>query len=182
MTEDGEQGNEEGQRVEHRDRDHDGTGEAHRRQEGALEEQHRAQPDRDRDPGEGHGTPGGPHGGDQRLFDDLAGGQFLAEAVDDEERVVDRHAQADQGDDVGGIGRDIGDMGEQADSGEAADDRERADAEGQRRAHKCRKDNEQQGQDEEERDQLRTLEVGLQVFVELVSDGDIAGAEHLQLI
>ena len=175
MAEDREQRAEEGQRVEHRDRYHDRAGSTHRRQEGPLEEQHGAQPDGDGDPGEGHGSARGPDGGDQGGLDRLAAGQLFAEAVDDEERVVDRDPKTDQGHDVGGIGRNVGNPSQQADCGQPADDRQPAHAQGKKHADHGGEDQEQQGHDDQQGYELRPLQVGGQVFVEVVPDGDVAG-------
>ena len=182
VTEDGQQGGKERERVEHGDGDHDGTSESHGREKGALEEKHGTQPDRDRDPGEGHRATGGPHAGDERLLRTSARGHLLAEAVHDEERIVDRHPETDQGDDIRGIGRYIGEARQHTDAGEAPHDGKPAHPQRQQHADHGGEDDQEQGNDDDQRDQLGPLQVGSQELIEVRTDSDITGAKHRKTV
>ncbi len=91
------------QRREQRDRG--GHGQRHRKgrgdrdtvEEGDAERVHAQQRDADGEPGEQDGPPGGVDGGDGRLLGRLACPQADTVPVDDEQCVVDTHAQADEG-------------------------------------------------------------------------------------
>ena len=123
------------QPVEDRDPHDDGARGAHRGEEGALEEEHRREPYRDGDAGEGDGAAGGGDGGGDRVLAARACGQLVSEAVDDEERVVDRHAEADQGDDVERVLRDVGVTVEEEGPRQPTDDGEDAHPEREAGGH-----------------------------------------------
>ena len=72
----------------------------------------------DRQPGEHHGPAGGAHGPGHRLVVVVAVGPLLPPAGHDEQRVVDGHAQADQGD------QELHDDADRSEMGQAADDEE----------------------------------------------------------
>ena len=74
--------------------------EAHRHHEGKAGEHQRCQADGDRHAREEDGAAGGFHGSNHRCLSITLGRfQLLTEAVDDEQRVVDRYAEAEEHDD-----------------------------------------------------------------------------------
>src|SRR5207249_2247069 len=148
--------------------------------ERALEEQHRRQPDRDRQARERDRPPGGGHGGGDRALAALAARELVAEAVDDEQRVVDRDAEPDQGDDVDRVLRHVREAVERERAPDAADDGQDADAERQAGGDEGGEDQDQQQQRHRQRHRLRSLQVGLQRLVEGLVDGHEARAGHRQ--
>ena len=128
-----EHGRQEREPVQHRDRDDDRPGQPERGQERALVEEHPRQSDRDRQAGERDRATGGRERARQRLLRADASAQLLAEPAGDEERVVDRDAESDEGDDVERVLRDVGDARQQEDATKPTDDRQHADAEWQQR-------------------------------------------------
>src|SRR5206468_6398471 len=81
--------------IEDGDRDDERARVAHRSEERALVEEHPRESDRDGEPGERDRPARGRHGARDRVVDREAARELLAEAIDDEQRVVDRDAEAD---------------------------------------------------------------------------------------
>ena len=84
----------------------------------------------------------------------MAAAHLLAEAVRDEERVVDRDAEPDQGHDVQRVDGYVGDARDQVHPRDAADDREDSDTQGHERSDDRAEDDEQQHEREWQRDGL----------------------------
>ena len=127
----GQQGGQERQAIDDGDPDHDRPSRTHRCQERALEEEHRGEPDGHRDSGERNRASGRGHRDRERLFARFARGELVAKAADDEQRVVDRHREADERHDVDRVLRDVGQSPEEEGPAHAADDREHAHTERQ---------------------------------------------------
>ena len=112
---------------------------AHRAQERQRQRDQREQADRDRDAAEDDGAPGGLHRPLHRLVAAAPVRALLAPARDDDQRVVDRHAEADQRDQELHDRRDVGDLGQpeqQQEGGHDRDDRhEDRDDRQERREH-----------------------------------------------
>ena len=172
----------EGERVDNRDGDDDRARGAHRRQEGALEEEHRGEAHRNRDAGERDRTPGGRHRRGQRIFTGRTVCQLVAEAIDHEQRVIDGDAEADEGDDVEGVLRDVREPVEEERAGETADDRENADAKREAGGHERSKDDDQQDERDREGHELGALKVAFEGLVESLVDGDEPGPGHRQRV
>ena len=91
--------------------------------------------DDDRGAGEEHGLAGGGVGGAGGVLDAHAVVEELAVPGDDEQRVVDAHAEADHGaEDQGELG-DVHDGGQHADAGDADEDADQRGADGQAHRH-----------------------------------------------
>ena len=96
-----------------------------RAQRGHRQHDQRQQPDADGGAAERHRPPGGGHRPRHRVLAPAAGGQFLPPPGDQQQRVVDRHAQADQRGQVLHDDADRGDLGQAVEGGEAGRDRHR---------------------------------------------------------
>ena len=129
-----EQGREQGQSRDHREEDRDRGGERDAVEETEPEQQHPHQRDDHGDPGEQHGAAGGVDRGDRRrpLLEALV--EAVAEAGDDEERVVDPDAEADHRRQDRGEVRGVEDVGAEGD--EAEPDAEREQRGEDRQAHR----------------------------------------------
>ena len=97
---------------------------AHRAQERERQRDQRQQADRNRDAAEDDSAAGLLHRDLDRLVAGGAVGPLLAPARDDDERVVDRHAQADQRDQELDDRRDRGDLGQAEEQEERGHDRD----------------------------------------------------------
>ena len=150
---------EECERVEDGDSDDDRAGRAHRRHEGALEEQHRRQADGDRQTGERDRAARGRHRGREGALATLAAGELVAEPVDDEQRIVDRDAESDQRDDVERVLRYVGEAVQEERAADAADDRQDAHAQGQAGSDDRREDQDEKDEGDGKRDVLGALKV-----------------------
>jgi hypothetical protein len=126
---DGEQGERDGDR-DQRDQDSADTGAA---QERDGQDDECEQPDADRQPGEQDGAAGGRHRGVNGLVALATVRALLTPASDDEQRVVDRDAEADQRDQELDDLADTSDVREGAQRQEGGEDRRRA-----RRARRAR--------------------------------------------
>ena len=98
--------------------------EAAQEREGHRDEGEEA--DRHRHAAEDHRPSGGGHGHDDGLVVGAAPVAFLAPAGDDEQRIVDGDAEADQGDEVLDQLADLGDRGDGPEEQEGAEDRHRS--------------------------------------------------------
>ena len=168
------------QAIDHGDRDDDRARRAHRSQERALEEQHRGKADGHSQSGEGDGAAGRGDSRRDRIFATCARGDLVSEPVDDEERVVDRHSESDERDDVQRVLRHVGEAVEEESAGQSTDDRQDADAERKARGHDGSEDDDEQDERHRQRHGLRALKVGLERGVEGLVDGHEAGAGHGQ--
>ena len=157
-------------------------------EEGESEQEHPHQGDDHRDPGEEHGAAGGVDGGDRRLARLQPFVEAVAEAGEDEERVVDPDAEPDHRRqhrrEVGGVE----DVGAERDQAEA--DAEREQRGDDRQAHRDhRAEGEQQDDD---RRQQADREGGVAAFffgfldrlaaeldLEAVAGGALGGRDDL---
>ena len=95
------------------------AGGTERAQERDRDNEQHAQADGHRHTGDDHGTTGGGHGGDEGVVHRPGFvGQLLAEPVDDEQRIVDGEAEADELDQVGHIEHHQQDVGQGVDDGQ----------------------------------------------------------------
>ena len=104
-AEDRQQRGQQRQRRGDRDERDEQPADAHRADERQRDQHQAGEPDRDRRAREEHGVAGRAHRRAQRLRRVRAAEQLLAEAVDDEQRVVDRDRDADQRDEVRHVDR-----------------------------------------------------------------------------
>ena len=118
---------------------------AHRAQERQRQRDQRQQADRDGDPAEDDRAAGGLHRPLHGLVARAPVGALLAPARDDDQRVVDRDAEAEQGDQELDDRRDRGQLGQAEQEQEGGHDR------GDR--HQQRDDREEGGEDEGEHEQ-----------------------------
>ena len=113
-----EHGGQQRDRGQHGAGHHRGGADAQAADERQAHGQHADQGDDHGEAGEQHGPPGGVDGGDHRLLGVEAGLERLAIAGDDEQGVVDAHADADHGGQDGGERLEREDVGEQLDDGQ----------------------------------------------------------------
>ena len=113
-----------------------------------LEQQQPGQADRDRDPAERDRLAGGRHGPLDGLADGPAAAQLLAEAADDEQRVVDREREPEHRRDVEHEDAHLDLLGDEVDERQAARDGEAGDE--QRHAGR-----DERGEDEDEDERRR---------------------------
>ena len=155
---------------------HAGVGEA--AQEGEGEHEQRAQRRRHGEGAEGTVRPAVRTVRTHGVVRLVAGAQLLAEAADDEQRVVDGEAEAHRGGEVEGEDRDLGDQVDEPQHDERADDRQRADGERQRRRHDAAEHEQQQDEGDRQGDHLGPDEVLLDRRADLVEDlGEAADAD-----
>ena len=128
-------------------RDRDAVEEAH------AEGEHAEQGDADGDSGEHDCPPGGVDRVDDRLLGRLAALQSLPEARDDEQRVVDADAEADQQRELRAEGSHVQHVGEQCDHRDRASER---DPGGQQRQRRGQQRAEHQEQDDQRRSSTET--------------------------
>ena len=108
--------------------------------------------------------------------------RLLAPARDDEERVVDREAEAETGDEVEREDREGVHLDRDPEAEERERDRAGADERRQERRHEPAEDPEREQEDEREGDQLGAAEVALDRLGHLAR-GDRAAAEaHLRIV
>ena len=134
------------------------------------------EPERDGDAGEDDRAAGGLHRADDGVVDLEPARELLAEAVDDQQRVVDGDPEPDQLDEVRRVGRRRPDARDAVDDPERAGDRARR--EDQRDRHRPREpeDGEQHEQRDRQRDrELAVLQVAVEDRVEVVLDRGGAG-------
>ena len=115
---------------------------AHRAQERHRQHERREQSDRHGGAAEQHGAPGGSGGVHDRLLVASPALSFLTPAHDDQERVVDRDAEADQRDEEDDDQVDLGQRGEPPDGQQR--DRDRDDRHQQRYEGECGREDEHQ--------------------------------------
>src|SRR6185312_6061929 len=127
---------------------HGDAAEADRAQERLAVDEQARQAGGDGEPGEEHRASGGADGAAQRRFARVVAGaaarDLLAITADDEERVVDGHAEAEDGDDVDGEGVDGDDARGEAEQAQAVEDRQPADDDGQERGDDAAEDDDEQ--------------------------------------
>ena len=174
IAQDRQRGGQEGQAIEHGNRDHDRAGRAHRGHESALEEQHRGQADRDRDAGKRDRAARGGHGDGDRILASGSARELVTESVDDEQRIVDGDSKADQGHDVGRVLRNVCEMGEEHRARQPADDRQQSYTERQQRGDDRGKDEDQHEKRDWKGNVFGTLQVGVERRVERKVERNLA--------
>ena len=124
--------------------------------------------------GEQHGPPGRVDRGDHRLLGIEAGLEGLAVAGDDEQRVVDAHADADHGGQDGGEGLERVDVGEQLDDRQPDGDAAQRHHDGQRHGQHRPEGDEQDDDGGHDADQLtRGQWLALGLLDELTAEVDL---------
>jgi hypothetical protein len=132
------------ERRDHRDEDRAHPAERHRVQEHLGEDEHARQGQGDGQAGDDNRSSGGADGVPRGLLGRVAKAELLAVAVDHDERVVDGHAQPEQGDRVDRERRHRGDRLDRARRGQRAQYRYDPDEQRhQRRDHAAEDDGEQ---------------------------------------
>ena len=172
MPEDGRQ---ERQREDDRAEDDERAGDADRADGRGREQEQPGQPDGDRDAAERDGLAGGRDGPLDGLADGPAAAQLLAEAADDEQRVVDRQGEAEHRRDVEHEDAHLDLLGDEVDEGEAAGDREAGDEERHPGRDDRGEDEDEDERDDRQRDELGLLEVLLGLLGGVLGDRPIAG-------
>jgi hypothetical protein len=142
-AEDRKQSRKQRDRREDRDRRDQHAADAHRADERQRQHDHREQADRDRRARDDDGAAGVGHGLDERRLDVVALTQLVAEPEDHQQCVVDRDAEADEGD------QELHDDGDVGDVGQAPDERERVQ-DGRHRDHDRHQDRGQRPEHEQE--------------------------------
>ena len=178
-------GRQDRQRSQHRD-DHGGdTAVPHRAEEGLREDQQAGHRSGHGQAGEEHGAAGGGHGPADRdgggvgLVERLQR-QLLTEAADDEERVVDGQADAQQRDHVDREDRDLGELRDHPDHREGAEHRDDTDHGRHQGGDRGAEDQQREQDDDRQRDELGALEVVGGDLVDVVVDGVRPGDRGLQ--
>ena len=143
-------------------------------------EQHRGQADGDGDAGKGDRTAGGRHGDRDRILSARACSHLIAKAIDDEQRVIDRERETDQGDDVGRVLRHVGEACEHHRAAKSADDREQPNAEREKRSDDRGEDEDEHQERDWKRDVLRALKVRVQRRVKSQIEWNLASGNHRQ--
>ena len=174
-AEHGEHGRQHGQRHERRRERHQHAAVAHREQEPQVEHDQRAHGGRHGDGAEQHGPAGGPHRPLQRLGGVDPLGQLLAEARDDEQRVVDREAEPGAGDQVDGEHRHRLDLVHEPHPDEGGDDRRAAHQHREQGGDHAAEDDERQQEEQREGEHLGAREVLLDLLADL-GEGELAAA------
>ena len=177
-AEDRQQRGEQRQRGGDRDERDEQPADAHRADERQRDQHEAGQPDRDRRAGEEHRVAGRAHRRAQRLASVGAAEQLLAEAVDDEQRVVDRDRDADQRDEIGDVDRHVHLVRQQPQQPER--DRHRAGGHQQRHERRRqRAEHDQQHEDRDrDRDRLAAPQIGVEDRLQIVVDRDLAADVH----
>ena len=153
------------------DPEHAHERERHRDQEG--------EPERDGEAGEDDRAARGLHRAHHRLGLGSARGELLPEAVDDQERVVDRDPEPDQLDEVRRVGGRDREVGHPVDDPERRGDRARGEEQRDRHRPRQAEDGEQHEQrDRQREEELAVAEVALEDRIEVVLDRPGTGHVH----
>ena len=118
-----EQRGKDGQRAEHRDRDHRDRRGGERREDLVTGQEHAGHGDDDGDAGDEHGTPGGRRGDLDGVPGATAGGTLLAFAPEVEERVVNADREPDQEHERARLHRRRHELARDGDEAEGREDR-----------------------------------------------------------
>ena len=110
-----------------------------------------------------------------RLADGPAAAQLLAEAADDEQRVVDRQREPEHRRDVEHEDAHLDLLGDDVDEGEAAGDRQAGDEQRHAGRDERGEDEDQDERDDRQRDELGLLEVLLGLLGRVLGDRAVAG-------
>ena len=180
-TEDGEQGGQKREAVEDGRHHDDHPRQPHRADRAGAQQQEARQADGDGDAGEHDRAARRRERAGQRLGA-VAATQLLAEAADDEQRVVDGDAQADHADDVVGVGRDRREPAEHDSAGQARRDGQHADQQRQRGGHRRAEDQQEQRQHQRQHDELRAAQVRPGDLGEVVVHGGGADRGHVERV
>ena len=138
-------------------------------------EEQQPETDGDRRTGEENGPPGRLHCPDDRQVHVLGRSELLAEAVDDEERVIDREPKPDELDEVRDVAHHRHLVREEEDGAQGRGDRARGEREGHEHREREAEHREQHRECYRERDRLAAQQVVRQHRLEVVLDRRLAG-------
>ena len=155
---------------------------AHDREIRAAEEEETREAGRDGETREHHRASRRVHRLHERVAVALAPRELLPVATHDEERVVDGHAEADEGAEVDRVLRDLDDVREREHEGDPAEHREPTDADRQRRRRGRAEDEEQHEERQRDGDELRTNEIALEYRREVDEERDLARARDREAV
>ncbi len=147
--------------------------------EGQRHEEHERKPDPDRGAGEHDSPAGGLHRAHDRVLLRRPAAQLLAEAVDDEERVVDRDAEAYEHHQVLEVGGQLHEVGEDPDHPERDDDGGGREDERNEEGKRAEDEHEDEQRDRDGNEELADLQVFGEDGIEVVLDGRLAADEDL---
>ena len=173
------------QRGKERDRSRDGdsrdeqAAEAEPADERKRHEEEQRQADRNGPTAEDHRASRRQHRRDDRLVARRPSPQLLAEAVDDEERVVDRDPEPDERDEVRQVRRQLHEVREDPDEPERGRDGQDCEREREQEGERPEREDEYQERDRD-RDHLTAQEVLREHRVEVVLDRSLAGENDLR--
>jgi hypothetical protein len=153
------------------------AGEAERPDERHGHEEEERQADRDRGPGEDNRAACARHSSYDRRIRGVVLREFLAEAADDQQRVVDREPEPDQLDQVRCVRADGHELRRRVDQCQRAGDRARGEDE-----RDCEREREPEHEGEHEqrqrqRERLAAAEVGRELRIQVVLDRRLPGDE-----
>ena len=152
----------------------------HQPHERQRQRDQRQQADRHRSSREQHRAPGGLHRAHDRLVGVVRARELLAEAVDDEQRVVDGDAEPDQLDQVRHVGRRGGEPGDPVHDAERTRDRAGGEQERHRHRHREAEHAQQHEQGDRQGDALPLRQVVREDRVEVVLGRP--GARHVRVL
>jgi hypothetical protein len=174
----GEQGGQHEQGGDDRDDDHADPGVGERAQEVHGKHQQGGQGGGDRAGGKDDRAAGGgdaPADGGGRAG---SGGQFLAVAVDHQQRVVDAQTQAQRGGQVEGVDADRGQAGQHVQDGQRRDDGQQPDGHRQQRRDHGAERQDEQGQRDRDGDFLGPGQAGVDLLGDRGVGGGLAAGAH----
>ena len=172
---------ERGEAVDDGERDHDRSRPTDGAEVPQTQEQHAEEADRHGEPGEQDRAARRGDGARQRLRR-RARTNLLTEAAHDEERVVDRHAQADHADDVRRVDRHRDETGEEERAGHRAGHRQAAHRQRQRGGDDRAEDEQEQQRDRGQDHRLDAAEVSARHLGEVVVERDVADGDDLERV
>ena len=165
-----EQGGLEAERRDDRcDRDDEAT-DSERTDERHRHEEEQPQSDRDRAAREDDGPARRLHRAHDRVVDACLAPELLAKPVDDEQRVVDRKADADELDQVGDVAHHREGVRQRVDDGERRRDRAGREHEGNEDGERDAENGEEDRERDRKRERLAAAQVGREDRLEIVLD------------
>ena len=166
-------------RGEHRDERDQHPAEADRADEGQREQDHAEQADGDGRTRDRHRPAGVGHRLDERRLDVTAVMELLPEAEEHQQRVVDRHAQADEGDQELHDDGHVGDVGERPDEAERGQDRhprcDQRQRDGRERPEHEQEDEQSADAADQDLDREARAARAADVLLERVAPGEVDG-------
>ena len=177
-AEDRQQGGQERHRGEDRDERDEQSADAHRADERQRDQHEAGEPDRHGHAREQHRVAGGAHRDAQRLALVRAAHELLAEAVDHEQRVVDRDRDADQRDEVGHVDGHVHLVRQDPQQAERDGHGARRHQQRHERRRRGAEDDQQHEHRDRDGDLLAALQVGVEDRLQVVVDRDLAADVH----